>query len=105
MSIYRYGDFKNGITKHTNLSAQNDIIVGSEEMSFIAAFQNTSNLNLTVLQNEFPTILIDETGTKYDVFGNAVEGSNSGNRLIPSVGYIAAWWAWQDFYESFNFVE
>jgi len=105
VSIYRYGDFKNGITKHTNLSAQNDIIVGSEEMSFIAAFQNTSNLNLTVLQNEFPTILIDETGIKYDVFGNVVGNSNSDKALQPSTGYIAAWWAWQDFYESFNFVE
>jgi hypothetical protein len=105
VSIYSYSDFKNGVVKYTNVSSKNDIVVGSEDLNFIVAFQNSENLNLTVLQNEFPTILIDDSGAKYDVFGNIVEGFTTQKSLQPSVSYIASWWAWKDFYDAFNFVE
>ncbi len=70
--------------------------VGSGSYSFITAFR--SNLLFRPLQNDFPAILEDESGTQWDIFGEAVNGPKKGEILIPAKGYMALDWAWSDIF-------
>jgi len=42
--------------------------------------------------------LIDNEGTKWDIFGKAVDGPRTGIELKPTLSYISYWFAWGAFY-------
>lgn len=103
--IYRYSNFNEEIKLYNNVLNNNTIVVGSQSLHFITAFLNEKNYSFEVVQNEFPIILKDSQGNKWNVFGKAISGPNEGEYLKPTKGFIAAWWAWEEFYQNFNFIE
>ena len=72
------------------------LFVGSGLYSFITAFR--SNYLLQPLQGEFPVIMKDESGTKWNIFGEAVSGPKKGEILLPAKGYLALDWALLDIF-------
>jgi hypothetical protein len=103
--IYRYSDFSNEIKIFNSGVDGKKIVIGSFELNFITSFFNDKNYIFTTIQNEFPIIMVDDLGNKWDVFGLAVEGPNKGDQLRSSTGFIASWWAWKDFYTEFSHIE
>ncbi len=45
----------------------------------------------------------DDQNNKWNVFGVAVSGPRKGDQLNSKTSFKALWWAWQTFYDDFNF--
>ena len=71
----------------------NVVVAGSSDHHYIAAFR--TSYTMQPVQSEFPIIMRDETGTSWNIFGEAVEGEREGEQLESPVFYIAADWAWE----------
>ncbi|MCW9708784.1 DUF3179 domain-containing protein [Fodinibius salsisoli] len=67
-------------------------------VSYSPILEDGTRLNLQAVHNEFPVILQDEEGTKWNVFGEAVSGSREGQKLPRVSSYNAYWFAWADFF-------
>jgi hypothetical protein len=67
-------------------------------VSFERRLNDGTILTFTPVHNMLPVIMMDREGTKWDVFGRAVEGPRLGIELTPTVSYIAYWFAWGTFY-------
>lgn len=55
-------------------------------------------LTFEALQNQLPVVMRDNEGTTWDIFGEAVGGSRSGQQLPRQRSFIAYWFAWGAFY-------
>jgi len=77
------------------------VVVGSSGMNFGAAYGRQLGdgalLSLQPLQNELPAVMVDNEGTKWDLFGYGVSGARAGQRLPATDSYIAYWFAWATF--------
>jgi hypothetical protein len=78
----------------------NVIVVFSEKFDFIQAYK-AENMKFNPVHNEFPVILKDEDGVKYDIFGFPVNRQDA-DQLPNLPSYSALWWAWDDFYNNFK---
>jgi hypothetical protein len=66
------------------------------DYQYVTAFyreQKGQLLELKAVQNHFPTILEDQFGNQYDVFGDAIVGPNAGKKLTPVNSGIGYWFA------------
>ncbi len=91
-----HNDLPNGLSIKTT---DNLVIVSYRELGLIVSFYN--NAGLTLVENEFPTILKDLQGVRYDIFGKPVNLSGVANLESPRA-YNALWWAWDGFYNDFE---
>lgn len=103
--IYQYSQFENGIQIYNSGFTSDKIVIGSKELRFITAFKNENKSTFTVVQNEFPVIMIDNLGNKWNIFGIVVSGPNKGDKLQTATSFVAAWWAWEEFYTNFSFLD
>lgn len=79
------------------------VIAGSEAHNFIVAFLRTlpdgTQLNFQPVNNlDNGTIMTDQEGNIWNIFGEAVEGPRTGTKLSPVTGFIGYWFAWGAFY-------
>lgn len=81
-----------------NIVAGQAIIIGSKSKHFITAYKN--KYTMLAVQNEFPIVLMDETGSKWTVFGEAVSGPRMGEKLESTDSYVALGWAWKDMFDN-----
>ncbi len=100
VDLYQFSSFGNSIKAYSNSSEENILVVGSEENQFITAFRTDHLMN--PVQDEFPVILIDNTGSKWNIFGVAVSGPRKGEKLEAATGYFATLWAWESIFEDFT---
>lgn len=104
--VYRSIEFSGGITMKNNIIEETStIIVGSATYDFITAFSVDDNSEFTIIENEFPVILQDNSGSKWNVFGSAISGPRMGEQLAVPKSYRAFWWAWEDFYTRFENID
>lgn len=103
--IYQYSQFNNGIQIYNSGVSNSKIVIGSFDLKFITAFLNENNYTFESVQNEFPIVMKDNLGNKWNAFGVAVSGPNKGEKLKPAIGFVASWWAWEEFYNDFIFLE
>jgi hypothetical protein len=86
-----------------NIAGSDIIIVGNATnnliVSFYAALPDGTTPEFSTI-NEGRAILQDEENNKWDVFGYAVEGPRTGERLVPTKSYMGYWFAWGTFYPS-----
>ena len=78
-------------------------LVGSEELRYIAAFRTSYVLN--PIEGSFPVIMEDETGTRWNLFGEAVSGPRMGEVLEKPDSYVALDWAWELFYPEITYFD
>lgn len=75
---------------------------GDFELDLINAFilnnEFQQNLEFEPLDNELPAVMKDQHGNYWDIFGFAIEGPNSGERLNEARSYTGYWYALADFY-------
>ena len=72
------------------------VLAGSQTHQFIVAFQ--TNYDMIAVEGQFPTIMRDETGTDWNIFGEAVKGERKGEHLESPVYYTALVWAWESLF-------
>jgi len=84
------------------LGGKNLAVIHSKERNIIAAYQSELDdgtaVNLSAVQNEFPVVMSDADGNKYNIFGEITEGPKQGSKLKPVTSMIAYWFAWAAFY-------
>ncbi|WOD42221.1 DUF3179 domain-containing (seleno)protein [Hwangdonia lutea] len=100
--LFKYEDFSNN-TKIVRISVnnKNTIVVGNKNKVYFNAFYIPSNITFSALDDsEFPLVLKDNEGNKWDIFGVATEGPRTGSKLTAPKSYVAAGWAWEDFFEN-----
>ncbi len=101
--------FKQGTQVYTtNFQGSSLIVCGNKDLHFYTAFlkNKTSELvSYNAIQNEFPLIMKDDKGNKYDVFGKIVDGPEKGGNLKPANAYHARTFAWELFFKSIALFE
>ena len=71
----------------------NVVVAGSSVHNYVTAFRTSYAMEPE--EGNFPIIMRDETGTSWNIFGEAVEGEREGEQLESPVFYIASDWAWK----------
>ncbi|MBV1888296.1 MAG: DUF3179 domain-containing protein [Urechidicola sp.] len=100
--IFKPSDFSNKIVNVT-IQSQKYIVYGNSGKRVINAFKVNRFEDYTVLESdEFPYVLENSAGIKYDILGR---GTNGSNLEKPDFAYVAIWEAWTDFYTNFKFQE
>jgi hypothetical protein len=69
------------------------VVVGSSDPQYVTAFR--TSYVMQPVEDEFPIIMRDETGTSWNIFGEAVDGERQGEQLESPVYYTASGWAWE----------
>jgi len=106
VEIFRKSDFNSSISLFENIQNNTKTVtVGSSSLDFIVSFIVEIENTFTPIQNAFPIIMKDETGSEWTIFGKAVSGPRKDEQLQAAKSYKASWWAWKDFYLQFDFVK
>ena len=100
--VYRFRHFPGGIKVTNNsLNSVPIVVAGSKDLNFIVAYErkNTSGetITLTAIQDDLPIIMKDNNDNYYDIFGEVINGPETGSRLSPVDSYIGYWFAWGAF--------
>ena len=67
-------------------------------ISFSRVLKDGTELTFNSVDKQFPIVLEDTEGTKWNIFGEAVSGPREGQQLQPVQSYNAYWFAIADFY-------
>lgn len=78
-------------------------VFGSEDRKVVVSFLRTLG-DGTELEfesvDDFPVVLEDQEGNRWNIFGEAVSGDRKGEQLEYTGGYNAYWFAWVDFFST-----
>ncbi len=101
--VYIISNFTGSIQAVNDKIDDLDIVVAiNAEKNFAVSFERTledgTDLTFSAVQDSLPVVLMDNKGTKWDVFGNAVSGPRIGSKLKPTLSYNAYWFAWAAFF-------
>ena len=101
--VYPIDTFSGGVgVVNEKVGSMDVIAVGSAIQNFAVVFnrelEDCTTLDFTAVQNRLPVVMVDNEGTEWDVFGNAVSGPRSGTSLQKTNSYIAYWYAWTAFF-------
>ncbi|MDH3892808.1 MAG: DUF3179 domain-containing protein [candidate division Zixibacteria bacterium] len=101
--VYPINQFPADISVVTDtINGRSHVVVGSSRLNFAVAFQDQTSdgtrLSFSPLQDELPSIMIDDEGTTWDVFGYGISGPRAGEQLTQSRSFVAYWFAWAAFY-------
>ncbi|MFK5958986.1 MAG: DUF3179 domain-containing (seleno)protein [Lutibacter sp.] len=98
--IFKYSNFSNDSTINLTIQGQKYIVYGNSSKHIINAFKVENFEDYTVIEDEFPFVLKQINGIKYDVLGR---GTNGVSLEKPKYAYVAIWSAWLEFYDNFTF--
>jgi hypothetical protein len=88
--------------KNVSFGGDEFVVVGSSGKNFAAAYKRKlddgTTLEFTITQDELPLVMMDNEGTKWNIFGEAIEGPRAGESLKQAKAFIAYWFGWAAFY-------
>lgn len=91
-------------TVNDQFDGQPIVVVGNSADNFAAIFSREladgTVLTFSALADELPSVMGDNEGNKWDLFGTAVSGPRAGTRLAMTNSYTAMWFAWVTFFEN-----
>jgi hypothetical protein len=101
--LYEVSKFDSGIEVfHDTIVGEEFVIIGSSGLSFAIAykmFSDGAELEFEAVQDQLPIVMVDQEGTKWNVFGEAVEGPGTGRRLSPAKSYSGFFFAFKEMFE------
>ncbi|MBU2939755.1 DUF3179 domain-containing protein [Lacinutrix sp. C3R15] len=98
--FFKYDDFQNSKRKDIIIQGQKYIVYGNATKRVINAFKVSDFDSFQLLEDdEFPKVL-KSNNVKYDILGNSTGGANLEK---PQFAYVAAWFAWRDFFGGYSF--
>ncbi|MEM6831677.1 MAG: DUF3179 domain-containing protein, partial [Bacteroidota bacterium] len=85
------------------LAGQSIVVVADRENDFIVSFLNQKlneeDLDFTLIEDvSSSNILEDQFGNVWNIFGEAVSGPDSGEKLEVPYSYMGFWFAWFNFF-------
>jgi hypothetical protein len=103
--VYQLAGF--GLTTQTineQFDGQPIVIVGNSVGNFAAIFGREmldgTVLTFSPLEDQFPSVMQDNEGTHWDLFGTAISGPRVGTQLTTTNSYTAMWFAWATFFDN-----
>ncbi|MEM1322846.1 MAG: DUF3179 domain-containing protein [Bacteroidota bacterium] len=103
---YRFNNFPSAAsaTLQDDFQGEPLVIFGSEPQNYMVAYKR--QLSDGTLLNFLPSrdatdpevAAIDEGGTRWNIFGEAIAGPRAGTQLEATVNYIGYWFSWGAFY-------
>jgi len=98
--ISGFGDTTQTINDHFH--GQPIVVVGNSLANFGAIYgrelADGTVLTFSPLENQYPAVMQDSEGNSWDLFGTAVSGARTGEKLPMTDSYIAMWFAWATFF-------
>ena len=92
--VYRLTDFTNGNVVRDTFFDTNYLIVGNEDLVLAFIMNGThSNLNFTYDFENSESFFKDDEGNKWNMFGEAIEGPRTGQKLEKSNSVTSMWFA------------
>jgi len=100
VKIYTFEDVDQKVV-HDTIGGKEIIITGDVQKNYIVAFEN--NVNGTKREFTFDntsdqSILQDNLGNQYNLFGEIISGTNSGSKLSQIGSYIGYWFSFPPFF-------
>ena len=80
------------------IDAREIAVIGNKSMNYFQTFFLESARTYDLLRNQYPLILADDLGNKYDILGKVVEGPAIGTRLSQPNAFMGYWFAFAAFY-------
>jgi len=104
--VYRFNSFAGELAvEEDSFKGIDLVVVGSSESNFLFAFERKlidgtllSFSAASTTQGISSVVLTDNEGNEWNLFGEAVTGPRTGQKLKPVVQFIAYWFSWGAFY-------
>ena len=96
---YRFSSFSDGKLVKETFNGNQYLIVGNNNL--INSFKLTgdyANLDFEIQVNGLQVLFTDNEGNKWDIFGKAIDGSRTGEKLTSSKSVMSYWFAIAAFY-------
>lgn len=104
LGIFEYKQFEGTKLYELNLGNRNIIVVGDASRKIISSYFTETKGQYEEILGEFPVVMVNKAnGSKYNIFGVAVSGADTGRKLESPRSFVAIWWAWKEFYNNFRF--
>lgn len=100
VDIYRFSDFSDSSILKVTIRGQDYVVYGNLSKHVFNAFKVSNADSFEALAGEFPYVVEDANGVKYDFLGRGTSGATLEK---PQYAYVAIWRAWDDFYDNFIF--
>ncbi|MFQ6616738.1 MAG: DUF3179 domain-containing protein [Fidelibacterota bacterium] len=97
---YVVDDFDSVGVIHEEVGNENYVIVGSGVDNFAVAYRTDKTFELSSYDLDSGSILLrdEETGSQWNLLGEAISGQLQGQRLETGKSFISYWFAWAAFY-------
>ncbi|MEX0647471.1 MAG: DUF3179 domain-containing protein [Balneolaceae bacterium] len=101
--VYEISQFSEDIEViHDEIDDQKYVIIGSSTLDFAIAYKtilhDDTELFFEAVLDDLPVVMKDQEGNLWTVFGEAVEGPRSGQRLNAAKSYSGFWFAFRDMF-------
>ena len=108
--VYRFESFGQDLSiVNDEFLSKKLLIAGSNNLNLMVAYHRELTdgtiLTFEAVQNELPTILLDNEGTKWDVFGRAISGPREGENLKAVTQMMGYWFSFAAFYPEVEIFE
>jgi hypothetical protein len=88
--------------ENVSFGGEEFVVIGSSGKNFAAAYKRKlddgTTLEFTFSEGEPPLVMMDNEGTKWNIFGEAIDGPRAGESLMQAKSFISYWFAWAAFY-------
>ncbi|MEN8203562.1 MAG: DUF3179 domain-containing protein [Bacteroidota bacterium] len=103
VGVYPFSQFGTEVSViNDNLGGNKVVITGNAKDNFIVSFLNDpgdgTTLSFIAVQDQYPVVLTDTEGNKWDIQGRAVEGPRKGSRLSAVPSFMGYWFSFPAFY-------
>ncbi len=97
--VYQLSEFGDTMLAiNDQFADQSIVVVGNSALGIAVIFDREladgTILSFESIQDDLPNILLDTEGNVWDIFGTAVSGVRTGQRLKPTKSYVAMWLGW-----------
>ena len=101
--VYPMSVFGDSVTIiQEKINGLNIVVAGNASDNFAVSFISDPMDEIPVsfipIQDQYPVIMIDQEGNRWDVFGTAVSGPRTGARLEQTRSFMAYWFSLAAFY-------
>ena len=101
--VYPLSGFGNEVSViHEQLEGGDVVVVGNAQDNFVVSYLNDrgdgSTFSFTAVQNEYPVVMSDEEGNRWDALGTVVSGPRKGMRLEHAGSFMGYWFSFAAFY-------
>ncbi len=101
--VYPFSSFDFGVTLIEDSMAEEEfVVIGSRSDEYVVSFLRDPGdgtlLDFSPIQDQFPVVMSDQEGNRWDIFGNAVSGPREGTRLSHARSFMGYWFSFAAFF-------